>query len=342
MKRACLFILLLLAASFVVTRADEGRIPLATAGSITASGDYILTRDIAVSGGDALTIDAQYVTLDLNDHRISSTSTDGDPVIRISPTADHVVIRNGRLSGGAYAIYANSTTGLSLKMDRLAIDGASSTAIYVLGGIRVELTDSRLQNSTGEVVIGGLAGGPVLGRIVGNTINQGTCLALANPRGVLVSDNVFSGCASSGIQLGQSIAPGTITGGNLVVHNTFTHCGAGLNILDDTSGNLISDNTFLANSTAIIAKSGANRIAGNTIFDSTSAAPCGGGICVLGPRNLLEGNSIVGSTANCGISFYGAAAVNNSYRNNMLRDNAGSGVCVNAGATATNDGGNIF
>ncbi|HUD72290.1 MAG TPA: right-handed parallel beta-helix repeat-containing protein [Dongiaceae bacterium] len=341
MDRAYLFVPILIAAGLVVTRADEGRIPLATAGSITTPGDYILTRDIAVSGGDALTIDAQYVTVDLNEHRISSTST-ADPVIRISPTANHVVIRNGRLSGGGFGVFSNSTADLSLKMDRLAIDDVATFAIDIAGAVRVELTDSRLQNNAGEVLIGGLAGGPVLGRVVGNTISQGLCLAVTQARGLLVSDNVFSGCASNGLQLGQSTTPGTTFGGNLVVHNTFTHCGIGLVMLDDSGGNLIKDNTFLANATGIIAKSAANRIEGNTFFGSTSSASCGGGICVQGPRNLIEGNAIGGSSANCGINLYGAAAIGNSYRNNMLRDNALGGVCLNAGATATNDGGNIF
>ena len=78
------------------------------------------------------------------------------------------------------------------------------------------------------------------------------------------------------------------------------------------------------------------------IYDSTSNAACGAGICVQGPRNLVEGNVILDSPAGCGINFYGAAAVNNSYRNNLLRGNAGGGACVNAGASATNDGGNIL
>src|SRR5438034_320997 len=53
--------------------ADEGRIPVFAPTVITQPGYYVLTRDISVSGGHVITIQANNVTLDLNGRTIVSS-----------------------------------------------------------------------------------------------------------------------------------------------------------------------------------------------------------------------------------------------------------------------------
>src|SRR5262249_213268 len=52
----------------------EARTPIGTARTITKSGAYYLTKNIKVTSGNAITINASNVVLDLNGFTISSTA----------------------------------------------------------------------------------------------------------------------------------------------------------------------------------------------------------------------------------------------------------------------------
>jgi hypothetical protein len=342
MKKS-LFLAAVLGALGGTSRADEGRIPIATPTTISGPGHYVLTRNIEVASGDVITIDATHVTLDLNGHTISSTSTAGT-LINIQPTADLLTIRNGRLHGGGAGITALSTVGLSLWMENLEIDAVAVDGISVSGVAHVELLHSSLINN-GDIAayIEGDAAAPVTGRFEGNTIGGSTeCLALLRPRDVRIANNMITSCGQNGIQLGTGTGTTLGYGGNLVQDNVIAGCNVAINVVASTPGNQIVGNVLRQNGIGIFAASASNRIVDNTIQESTSIGSCGGGICITGPRNLVEENLIQDSAPGCAIRFSGASALSNAYRNNMLRFNAGGSACVSGGATATDAGGNIL
>jgi nitrous oxidase accessory protein NosD len=197
--------------------------------------------------------------------------------------------------------------------------------------------------SGSSIYVGGTSGSPLTGRITDNTMEGGSsCLLLVFPKGLLIRDNTLANCGNFGIKLGSTETLASVCGGNLVEHNTITGTGIGIYVGGEAGGNQVVDNVMQADGIGILAWSASNRIAENTIFASDDAAPLGAGIAVTGPRNLIEGNMIGGTTPGCGLLFYGSAATENSWRNNMLRANAGGPVCFVAGGTGSNDGGNVF
>lgn len=69
----------------------EARTPIAAAPfAITNPGSYYLTSNLAVTAGDAITISADNVTLDLNGFIISSTEA--------TPTSTGVLLAGGRVA----------------------------------------------------------------------------------------------------------------------------------------------------------------------------------------------------------------------------------------------------
>jgi hypothetical protein len=80
----------------------EARTPISSAPFlITSSGSYYLTTNVSVSTGNAITIGANGVSLDLNGFTISSTapSATGDG-IQLSPSVRDVTIVNGHIRSG--------------------------------------------------------------------------------------------------------------------------------------------------------------------------------------------------------------------------------------------------
>src|SRR5262245_66107010 len=101
MRNLFLVLLVFLAAASPSIRADEGRIPIFQPTTITSTGSYVVTRDITVASGNVITIQASYVTLDLNGKTLTIQSTvPEDTVIGIGPGASNLRVRNGRAVGG--------------------------------------------------------------------------------------------------------------------------------------------------------------------------------------------------------------------------------------------------
>ncbi len=81
----------------------EARTPISAAPfTITASGSYYLTTNVTVSSGDAITISANNVTLDLNGFTISSTRpvATTDTAIQLNGARTNISIYNGHISSG--------------------------------------------------------------------------------------------------------------------------------------------------------------------------------------------------------------------------------------------------
>jgi hypothetical protein len=163
----------------------EARTPITNTGAVTISqsGSYYLTANIAVSSNDAITISADNVTLDLNGFTTSSTANPaaGNGIV-LSGGRRNITINNGFITGSvtvssgvysgagfAYGItYSNGTPTLT------RVSGVSVTGCQ-LAGIFLNLNSTSIQSCVVDTV--------------GDT---GLFAAL-------VSDSVAVNCASSGV-----------------------------------------------------------------------------------------------------------------------------------------------
>jgi hypothetical protein len=80
----------------------EPRVPISSAPfTITQPGSYYLTTNLTVSGGDAITITTNDVTLDLNGFTISSTTNPASgTAVLINAGLRDITIQNGHIRGG--------------------------------------------------------------------------------------------------------------------------------------------------------------------------------------------------------------------------------------------------
>ena len=122
-----------------VVGAADGRIPIAGGTStvtISQSGSYVLTGNIAVSSGsNPVAISASNVTLDLNGYRISQSVVGGaSPIgLNINGTTN-VVIRNGSTSGGGSGIgMTNNIVGVLI--EDLDVYNAKTLGIGLATGV---------------------------------------------------------------------------------------------------------------------------------------------------------------------------------------------------------------
>ena len=124
----------------------EARIPISSAPfTITQPGSYYLTTNLNVTGGNAITINANQVTLDLNGFTVSSTapSATGSGIQLASNPAD-ITILNGHIKGGVtnnggvfsgpgFANGINYSNGLltNVRVAGVSVSGCLNYGIYL-------------------------------------------------------------------------------------------------------------------------------------------------------------------------------------------------------------------
>lgn len=310
---------------------DEGRTAISVPTTITQSGSYILTADVAPAGGSpAITIAAPRVSLDLNGHSVTGSGLSSPYSIYIDAGAEDVWIENGTIFGNTVGVYAPQPLR-SLHVDRVAFK-IQTRGIQTAATRFVEVTRSifRPDSAGPSACIG---------------------LQLANPSDPLgslrISDNTFVECS---LQTSSAFA-GQVRSNNLSGDPSDISLVAGS--LGQAEGFLVLGNT-IAGSSGISAQPPHTAVRLNTIRADSNPGiqllhdgdlvrenvfrgdgPTG--IQALGARALIDGN-VSESHSLCGIDF---RAVGGAYRGNMLRNNAGGAVCFNAGGSATDAGGNI-
>lgn len=114
--------------------------------TISQPGSYYLTRNLAVSSGDAITIATNGVTLDLNGFTISSTLASAAGYgIRINSGLSDIAIYNGHIRGGVtnngsgvysgsglgYGINYSSTAPANVLVSRVSVSGCLYYGIYL-------------------------------------------------------------------------------------------------------------------------------------------------------------------------------------------------------------------
>ncbi len=126
----------------------EPRTAITNAGAVTLSspGSYYLTTNIAVSAGDAITIAANGVTLDLNGFTISSTEpSPAGYGIRLNSGLRDITILNGHIRGGVTnngsgvyggpgfhsGIFYSGDAPLNVLISGVSVTGCAQFGIYL-------------------------------------------------------------------------------------------------------------------------------------------------------------------------------------------------------------------
>jgi len=125
----------------------EPRVPISSAPfTITQPGSYYLTTNLTVSGGDAITIATNGVTLDLNGFTIASTAPSATGYgIYINSGLRNIAIQNGHIQGGVtnngsgvfsgpgfgYGIYYSGSEPQNVRVSGISVSGCQYHGIYV-------------------------------------------------------------------------------------------------------------------------------------------------------------------------------------------------------------------
>lgn len=320
--------------------AAPASIPIYQPTVITEPGHYIVTRDIEVDSGYAIEIQSDDVTLDLNDHRIISTS-DSDAVINFG-WRTRVVFRNGQVKGGSFGIEGWGAGYGTVRIERILFVDSYGSAVYLESVRHFEIVSCVFDRPTGHGIQLNCVNGPCSGHIVDNAIiGAGSGIYLIYANDTIIQRNVITEAEGMCI---QDIYP---NGGNTIEGNScsispWAGLAASRGIaIDMAHKDRIVGNTVKGFSNyGIWVRGDGNLIADNVVGDAVIVgAGTGHGINVYqGERNLILGNQVEGNPG-CGIRFDTAAA-DNAYRENMLRGNSGGTVC-NLGTGNTDEGGNI-
>jgi len=189
----------------------EPRIPIPGGGSaytIGASGSYYLTGNLL----NTLTISADNVTVDLMGYTIDGPM--GGEAINIPSDQDHLVIRNGILTGAGTGIDARYLRESNSRFENLTVSDCTFCGLYIGSGCRVE---NVLVRNCGSYGIQSSSAGKlevrdcrVIGTngdgieaddgcvIVGNTIENGAGIGLQlDGTGSYVADNIVRGNADN-------------------------------------------------------------------------------------------------------------------------------------------------
>lgn len=326
--------------------ADEGRIPVFGPTVITQPGHYIMTRDISISGGHAIAIQANNVTLDLDGHTIVSNGAGAsDDAIAVSSALASVgvVIRNGRIQGGYNGISSDNVNGVRLRIQGVEIMRSASSAILVLSGEQVDIEGCYVHDVANAGIVITSSAGTILDNIVEGAGGFG--IAAQGLRSGQVLRNVVRDIGSAvvnaaGIALFDSVPAGT-SGGALVRGNTVSALPGGtdddgIRVTNGSNNDLIFENDASYNGRYGIWTLGdGTRVERNVASHNGVDGIRLGNAAPSGLRCHLEGNQAEDNP--CGIDFLNGPT--HSYRNSLLRGNTTS-VC---GATGNLDaGGNIF
>jgi len=125
----------------------EPRVPISSAPfTITQPGSYYLTTNLTVSGGNAITIATNGVTLDLNGFTIASTAPSATGYgIYINSGLRNIAIQNGHIQGGVtnngsgvfsglgfgYGIYYSGLAPQNVRVSGVSVSGCQYHGIYV-------------------------------------------------------------------------------------------------------------------------------------------------------------------------------------------------------------------
>jgi hypothetical protein len=326
MRYSALGFVLLLASSGVA-EGRPGAVPIYRPTTISAPGTYVVTRDITATGGNAVVIASDNVTLDLNGHTLRSAGQIY-PVVYADNGYENIVIENGRIAGGDSGVrFENAGRWARVALRRLTVFESGSVGISIGAAAHVEIVECQIHDTGthGITVSGGSKtfGGRIAQNVIERVGSYG--MNVYGMRGGEIAGNVISMYGNTmtgavGIYLSGMTGPapgGIVVRGNAVAGDGLDD--RGLVIESTAHDNLVTGNTFTRNGgTAIELKSISNRVTSNTIAHN------GAGLVVTGARNLVEDNLF---DSNTGADLSLDAGGSTLYRNNVIHGSiVGTGI----------------
>ena len=197
-------------------------------------GVYVLNRDIMVEEGDAVSITASGVTLDLNDHTISTRKPGTGSGVFVR-NAKGVKIKNGKI--GAFHFNVNLSNVQNVRVEDLQIvgnglapsGGPVEIGILMVGALGCRISDNTLTSmNLGIFVRGGDSTG---NRIFNNTVTGGSVAA----------NNVLGLCYNPAPG-GAATSPGPV--GDLIYNNHITRYLDAVSFSPGSKANIFRDNTL--------------------------------------------------------------------------------------------------
>jgi parallel beta-helix repeat protein len=177
--------------------AADGRIPVTGPANITQPGSYYLTRDFTVStGGYALTLNGNDITLDLAGHTITQASL----TWVIAAGGNNLRITGGTLAGGTEGVNYTQSAGL-IRVDHMILRNQSAAGIHLIG----------------------VSGSPATGVIQGNlikSVSSGSGIYCEYVDGAEIAENVIRQ-TGGGFPYGNGMYF-AFSNHNFIHHNTVT------------------------------------------------------------------------------------------------------------------------
>jgi hypothetical protein len=200
--------------------------------TISASGSYYLTTNLSISTGDAITISASNVTLDLNGFTISSTAQSATGIaINVTGTQRNIAICHGSILGSVINVGQNNYAGGGLASGIVCnAPGSTASRVNVSGmlhfGISLPTNSSVVEFCTVQSVgFDGITAQSVRHCSV-NDVGQTGII------GITVSDSAGSSTGSHGIQ------------GDTVTNSNGETSGGGAGIFAETASNCRGTSTL--------------------------------------------------------------------------------------------------
>lgn len=225
----------------------------------TIVADFRLDNDLSCPG-DALTVGADDIKINLNGHTISGAGAGVGITIRLR---HGVSVKGGTISGFVTGIFIAQSNDIDIKDGRFT---NNREAIF-LNGTSGSVVKSNVvwQNQLRGIMLRPTATGIVStdNVVMGNELAD-------NPSGILVfgqSGNTFKGNSITRSTVGAFDLTGGGATGNVIKENVLTHSAAGIRFGAGWVGNEIFGNTIGSNTCGLLGPS-----AGNTIRDNLFTA----------------------------------------------------------------------
>jgi hypothetical protein len=208
----------------------EARTPISSAPfTITTSGSYYLTTNVTVSSGDAITISANNVTLDLNGFTISSTRpvATTDTAILLSGPRTNISIYNGYISGGvtnsaggvfggsgfASGIIYSTVPPSNVRVKDVSISGVLFHGIVLNSGNSTVVESCTVQEAGGYGIVAASISDSTalncgLAAVFGTTVKNCAGYALGSANGVnaTTANNCYGTSSGSGTGVNADVA----------------------------------------------------------------------------------------------------------------------------------------
>lgn len=242
--------------------------PVSLLNAVTVACGASVVTDLKVGNdlvcaGDALSIDADGITIDLNGHTFTGNGTGNGITVR---ARQNVTVRGGTIRNFTTGVFVANSTGILIHENHLTnnregvfLNGSSNSIVR--------------ENVASQNQLRGIMLRPTLSGVVStqNVIREN--VLLQNPSGILVfgqSDNTFlENWISESSVAGLDLIGGGASG-NLFGENRIEMSAVGINFGAGWSGNAFVQNQLVANACALKGTTGGNTFADNQLIGNAA------------------------------------------------------------------------